>query len=548
MEVNPELTGQDDFKGSRVFSSTILVNGSLRFDAGVATYMLDGDKHFIQARGNKNQSGTPISSDYVTSSLDLSVSLPVTPKEGQWVRIVSDAVNIYDRSRIGVSNKYRTQEFAAVAAGSTSSTVKLQSPLRFTVGTNSAEDAFAPSYTTSNNTRVVLMDDREVFEWTGGRFVGADGVVGVAAPVFELVAYVKPRISGISVRNWYGSGVNLIGTLFADISQCNFADLADAANQNGYGICDGGWYTSVSDCSVLRSRHAYTTLQRSLADNTSSVWSGGFTVGAVISGCVSYLATASHFDTHHASLDITFRDCQAIGGDSAYSGRGVNVLVSGCRSRSTQRAISVLIESGLTAGQSPRAIPSFVFDGCDLESVGSQGAVSASLSRVYFTGRNTVRCCGWRQFLGSSAEVSVSGMLEFITTTGTAGEPIVNPSASYIAAFTIYTDGGYSGGYGIGSSLTVERTGMLRLDARAFSSTSTGLTNLFLFPANTSLRNLGSIEVQTSTALPAYVFDDGNGTVVSFPDSALVISTNLSAGAKFSGKGRVFRPDGTVVV
>lgn len=529
------LRGVDTFDGVRKFNSVISHVGHLRFDAGNTQYVISGGHHFLSARGNENLSShILLTSDYSIGSLEIDVNLPSALSAGDLIRIASNAVNIYDRSRIGNDNKYRTQEFAVVGVGSTTSKIKLQAPLRFTHGMNQDETVRVQSYTKSQNARIQVMDKSKVFEWSGGVFdvqtIGTNG-----DHYLEVIAYHRPKISKVSNVKGTSSVINLIGTYGAEVDGCSFNNLSDkefSDNQNGYGVCDGGWFTIVSNCITHKSRHAYTTLQRSLAFDTFNLFSGGMTVGATIKDCVSYLASASHFDSHHGAIDITFENCKAYGGSHAFGCRAPRTMIVNSKSRATAGAFNSIIEAAGMAGKQPEAVPTAVIIGCDLEALSTE-AVNLRLSELTIRS-STIRSRAYRQITIDTAKVNFGSDVSFLTRP-IGGLPVLQPTSSFLIAMS----DGFSGQYGLGKpTFMVERGGSLYMDATPFTYQN-GTNQAMNCPSGCEFILHGTISLMSSVVGHA-IFNSGNGTFVSFPDASAIVFATAKAGAKMSGKIRVF--------
>ncbi|QXV71915.1 tail spike protein [Escherichia phage U1G] len=158
MALSPENKIHEPNVITRKFTTQISTTGHMNWDAGNAHYIIDTGDTWLFAEGNANPSLYPLTADYVAGSKNLAVNLPNAPKRGDWVRIISNAVNPADRTRIGNSNKYRIQEYARVGAGSTTTNLVLDKPLQFVEGMDYAETAVVNPYSLAWGARVALVD------------------------------------------------------------------------------------------------------------------------------------------------------------------------------------------------------------------------------------------------------------------------------------------------------------------------------------------------------------------------------------------------------
>ena len=437
MALSPQNKIYEPIARTRKFDGSLNTAGHVNWDAGDATYLLDSANDWLAANGNANPTFYPLSGDYVAGSKALSVNLPRAPKRGEWVRIVSNAVNPADRSRLGNAAKYRIQEYARVGAGSTATSLVLDKPLRFIEGVNYDETTVVNPYSTAWNARVVLVDTSKKFRFVGGNFEYPEGKA-YAPTILNIKAYHKPVIRRVNMTCAYASGVYLDGTLYAYVKGCNMQEFADNENgvQNGYGICDGGYFSRVENCTFGKCRHSYTTLRVSLADNSLEAFSAGNTVGGRVIGCKSQGATASHFDTHHGAVDIRFIDCEAEGGTSiGFSGRGIDCAIIQCISLGIDgNAVYIQTETTGIAGGLDRYTPSWIIKDCDLHGTREVAAFRWCRVKIKDT---TFRSNTLRQLIISSSNVKIQGTVKFLTEDMNGAYPIVQPTSSFPVAISI---------------------------------------------------------------------------------------------------------------
>lgn len=526
---------------TRKFTSQISTTGHLNWDAGNAHYIIDEGDTWLSAEGNVNPALYSITADYVVGSKNLAVNLPNAPKRGDWVRIISNAVNPADRTRVGNSNKYRIQEYAHVGAGSTTTNLVLDKPLQFVEGVDYAEATVVNPYSLAWGARVALVDTSKKFRFVGGNIEYPEGKT-YGPTVMSIRAYHKPVVRGVNMTRAYGSGVYLDGTLYAYINQCNMQEFSDneAGVQNGYGICDGGYFSRVENCTFGKCRHSYTTLRVSLAENTLLAFSGGNTVGARVVGCKSHGATADHFDTHCAAYDTRFIDCEAEGGTgSGFGGRGIDSWVIGCKSFGIGGSgLLVLTENDGIAGMLDRYTPSITVVDSDLHSTFE--VVNARWARVKL--RDSIfRSNTLRQLIIGSANVKIQGTVKFITENSNGAYPIVTPTASSPISISVYD----STRPLLGSQvrLEVERTAQLDFDLRQFSS----LPGLVMIIGNGGEFHLDG---KLSVGAPAGVVlnNQGASRILTTPSAEIEVSDASIDFGTFANKAKAYTSDGVPLI
>lgn len=482
--VDPNRKIVDTYLGIRYFRTQLNTTGHVVWDARVARYIQAHSGLFLYARGNADPTIVAIDADYVIGSTNLSVALPVIPKRGDWLRIVSNAVNPNDRTRVGQSNKYRIQEWVQAGEGSTSSNVVLIRPLRFVEGMNYDEDTIINAYTTSMNCRVALADSSKVFRFTGGR-IEQEGPF--AGPVHGIwcESYIGPVISGTNFYQFYGSAIRLTGTVYALVYRCTFGEISDnevISGQQGYGVSDGGESTVVRECRFSKCRHAYTSLRLSLGHNTPSIFGGGNTVGGLIKDCHSVGCTARHFDTHHGSVDITFEGCTAEAGATGFGGRGIGHIVRGCRSILTLSGFSTLVEWDGLSRTPERYSTEFLVENCVFQSTGE--AFNARNSRVtlkdvsFITARH-------RTFVTRDSHVTIQGNVLVRVSDFNGAIPIPFPSSGNVVV--LFLDDLFNA-----ASITVAKSGVFTVDVSALPSLP---ENLLGPSGGTSIRVFGTLRV-----------------------------------------------------
>ena len=296
-----------------------------------------------------------IASNYIKGSTAISVSaLSASYPRGYPVKVISNAVDPANRNIGAESSLYRVGEWAFLDTGSTTTTLNLVSPLRFTTGVDptstAGDEAYIDSYTTSAGARL-LVPVRRSMSWIGGTFEFEDGHDGDgwSKPVILITGYVNPIISDFVVLRGYQNGISLKGCVGAKISNCSITALTSnpASSQFGYGISEGGTFgTKINNCTFYHTRHGYTTTASRYATNSTnkaSLISSGRTQSSVLSNCVG-VGTASGvatFDTHHDAESVIFSGCIAEGGNVGFALRGRDLQVSDCKIVNVNQGISV---------------------------------------------------------------------------------------------------------------------------------------------------------------------------------------------------------------
>ncbi|WP_313349089.1 glycosyl hydrolase family 28-related protein [Paracoccus sp. (in: a-proteobacteria)] len=476
----------DKFVGTRYFRTQLNTTGNVVWDAGVAKYIQAHDGRFISGNGNSAPDIVAISADYVVGSTNLSVALPVIPKRGDWLRLVSNAVNPNDRSRVGQSNKYRVQEWVQAGEGSTGSNVVLIRPLRFAEGVNDAEDTVIPAYTIAMNCRVALADTSKVFRFTGG-YLEQEGPFAGPVPGIFLTAYIGPVVYGTNFYKYYGSALSLSGTIDALVDRCTFGEISDnevISGQQGYGVSDGGENTLVKECRFSKCRHGYTTLRNSIAADTLSIFASGNTVGGLVKDCHSVGSTSRHFDTHHGSVGITFEGCTAEGGSTGFGGRSYGHVVRNCHAVMTAQGFSTLVEAPNLAGSLDRYATEFTVENCAFQSLGQAFLARNSLVTLRDV---TFETPLMRSFEVTNSLVTVEGNVSLSISSFRGSVPIPTPASSnpVVLATGLTLFGG-------AASLMIAKTGRLTLDLSALPS----MPGSVLAPASgTTIKVFGTLRV-----------------------------------------------------
>lgn len=514
----------DRFIGTRNFLTELTTTGHVNWDRGVTRHFIQHGGSLLVAVGNPSPAIVPLTANYVLGAKTIAAALPVIPQRGDWLRVVSNAVNPNDRSRIGQSNKYRVQEYVQAGAGSTASAVALERPLRFTEGMSDDETTVVAAYTTTSTARLALFDGSKKFRIVGG--VDEYPAVFTTGPhTIVCRAYLGPVFKRIDMRRVYGSGIYLDGTIDAKVSDCRFNDFADNEGgvQNGYGICDGGENTRVSRCQFGKCRHSYTTLRVSLGTNTGNIFSSGNTVGGQVIGCHSMGATQVAFDTHHGSVGVSFIDCKAEGGLLAgFGGRGIGHKVQNCRTYGTPQGFYSLIETGGVAGNLDRYATEFTIESCEFITINE--GLWARNSRI--TLRDTAfRCSALRMIDVDNSHLTVQGEVSFTSSTEGGALPLPTPASAVVVFVGVRSPAGILGNT---AKLTISPRATLKLDGSGFASTAAVYLSA---DASSKVEAWGALSINSAPS--GSVFSNTASRLVTSPLSSLEVvlpSTGFTLG------------------
>ena len=340
--------------GTYVITSTIFSNSkNITVRAYGAKFLIKAD---VDAFTFNNDTGTVVrklSSDYdtaVANSEHIDVeALPTAPAHGTFVKIVSNAIDLYHNDSGSDANQYRTGEWFATASGSTTTQIQLRKPLRYTVGVsttdvNPGNEPRVASYTTANVARVVIPVEKRII-WSGGEIAYEEGhdADGWNADAFNVNAYIGSRITDLTISRSYAHGVSFNGCVDSIITNSIFRNHTNNTSQSqfGYGVDDtGSLRTQISNCNFSNCRHGQTTTGRIIEAFSSShvfeafqvrrLLSQGATESGLVSDCTGQGDTESVFDTHQDAHNYTFSNCVVNGGRTAFAARGQNINFIGC--------------------------------------------------------------------------------------------------------------------------------------------------------------------------------------------------------------------------
>jgi hypothetical protein len=317
----------------------VIANGhAFRYSADGARLELNGPISAI----------VDLASDYVVGSR----SMLIAHRNGQlndfipgrWVKIVSDALDGWNRNRGGQHRQYRLAEFAlirSVANHGSSATLTLWEPLKFTRGFVTRGDprqlVETNSYTTANNTRVVaLLCD--TFSWEGGSFYVEDAERHLGPQgwntrsLLRVQGFTRPVIRNVSLGPGVGKGLEIQGCVDFTVSSPRVQNLPDFASRAtkgpvkagllGYGISIGGcWRGRVDDLVARDCRHAVTEGSSAAAANSTTygiLMSSGRTFGTRINHPRVSGRFSAAIDTHHGSHGWVISNPRIDGGPGGF--------------------------------------------------------------------------------------------------------------------------------------------------------------------------------------------------------------------------------------
>lgn len=298
----------------------------------------NGHRFVYTADGARMEFNGPISalldlsSDYANGSRTLTVSHKgaqlsgFTP--GRWIKIVSDALDGWNRNRGGQQGQYRLGEWAQIGNvvdnGNGTATLTLGEALKFTRGFidsgNSRRLVEVDAYTRANNARIfALLSDR--FAWEGGSFYveNAQSHLGPQGwntrSLLRIQGFARPLIQNVSLGPGVGKGLEVQGCVDFTVNSPRIQGLPDfpaqstrgavRAGQLGYGISIGGcWRGVVNDLVAMDCRHAITESGSTASANTSTygiLMSMGRTYGTRINNARLSGHFAAAIDTHQGA-------------------------------------------------------------------------------------------------------------------------------------------------------------------------------------------------------------------------------------------------------
>jgi hypothetical protein len=432
-------------KGSYRITQTIQVNSkSVNIEANGANFSPEMNAVAFSFNNLSDQEITTLSSDYTLGGTIININTISAPlKPGTAFKILSNAVDPYNRDSGSLPNQYRVSEWVVADENNTTTLINIKSPLRFGRGIDPVsvpgDEPAIDSYTLAMNARIVIPKNRYI-NWNGGKITYPDGNDATwTSAAFSVSGYINPKINNLSITRGYGAGINILGCYNAVISNCYICNLNDntSIGQFGYGVADAGHCTVVQNCYFANVRHGYTTnAVRILADSNSL--NSGSTVGSLIIGCSGVNKNQAVFDTHHDAFDTRFESCTVNGGNGyGFAIRGKNVNVSNCQTLGTINGITIFTEysSGdpdddfLTAAK-PEGFTSCIVNNFKAHVVQLPINVKEATS-VFDSG--DFKSTGIRLIENQDSYVTFSGNIKFNTTDYFGNYPLfIDPNSSSV--------------------------------------------------------------------------------------------------------------------
>jgi len=339
--------------GTYVITNTITVNNkNITVQAYGAKFLIKADVDAFTFNNYSDAVVRELSSNYDksdTNNLHIDVNaLSTAPAKGTIIKIVSNAIDLYHNDSGTDTTQYRTGEWFITGPSSTTTQIKLKSPLRYTVGVsttdvNPGDEPKIDSYTTAMVARVIIPVERKIV-WSGGEIAYEDGHDGDSwnANCFNVTGYIGSLITDLTISRCYAHGVSFNGCVDSIITNSIFRDHTNNTSQSqfGYGIDDtGSLRTQISNCNFSACRHGQTTTGRKVAvvasgsvtsNQISNFIQQGVTDGGLVSDCTGQGDIESVFDTHQDAHNYTFTNCVVNGGEIGFSARGQNINFVGC--------------------------------------------------------------------------------------------------------------------------------------------------------------------------------------------------------------------------
>ena len=310
--------------------------GDVRTARGVRV-IANGHTFVYTADGARLEFNGPISAvqdlaaDYAAGSRTLMISHAgnlggFVP--GGWVKIVSDALDGWNRNRGNQQGQYRLGEWAQLSQvvdhGNMTATLTLANPLRFTRGFVNRGDASdlseVDTYTRANNVRVfaLLCDD---FSWTGGTFYVENAAAHLGPQgwntrsLLRVQGFATPVIRNVALGPGVGKGLEIQGCVNFSANGIQVRGLPDFPARTtrgsvrqgslGYGIAIGGcWGGEVNNLVAQDCRHAVTESNSTLPSNSPTyglLLSMGRTYGTRINNPRVTGRFSAAIDTHHGA-------------------------------------------------------------------------------------------------------------------------------------------------------------------------------------------------------------------------------------------------------
>ena len=470
-----------------------------------------------------------IASDYAAGDLSIDLTgspLAAAPKSGQAFKIVSDAVDPGNRDEGSLTTQYRVGEWFVVGSGSTTTSLVLTAPLKFTTGisptSTAGDEARVDAYTTALNARVVMIDmDNEVdIEGIDVEYEDGHDATPWTGDAIRIVGYAHPKI-GFYVKRSYGPGLSMTnfgGTVAGHAERC---EDDTASGQYGYGVSDSGSYNlKIIGLTGHDNRHLQTSAATRMSADESDphvILTAGRTQGSQIIGGSGTGGVSAIWDTHHSTDGMQYSNIRAEnGGWYGGSFRGRDLTVDGIDVVGCEYGVQFFTEydSGdadddlFTAGKTADDFTSGRISNARIECRGH--VLKASHATVDIGGTGDYRSDDHNLLKQEGGRVVISGYHKF-TVTGNGGDAGIsifdldNVNAAASAVWSV-------------TELFIAPGAYIEIDATAGA---TGL-DLFGLEANCKITCYGTIIADVPDASSSLANGAGDGNVFVFGDGLIV--------------------------
>lgn len=516
-----------------------------------------------------------LSSSYSAGDTTINVNTMTNPPNpGDWFKIISDAVDPYNRDKGSNSTQFRIAEWCRVES-STSTSITIAAPLRFVTGisptSTAGDEAQVDAYTTTLNARVLILDQTHAPPEYHGflpNFQTGQESTPWNASCLVFQGFPGAKIIDGKMRKGYGIGIKLMGCPDFVVRNLDIANLTDNTSngQYGYGIADSSGYGSVENSRLHTTRHGYTTNAPQAAADTSTfsdLVSIGRTVGTKIWGGTWGSGTSYPIDTHSDGTGITFTNSRVEGAAKGFNMRGQDTRMDNCITRRISgTAINILTEydSGDTdddfwSASKTLGPTSATVHGGSFETEGTFFSCTVG-QRIYLSGNIEVRTPDVECMILTGSEVIVTGHTK-ITISDLAGASPIPSVGSAVSALKLASAS--ITGHDHPFKLTILEGATLELDLRNATADSTYITGIEV-GSSTELENNGTIILRMPDVSDCAAYCSGSGTwsgtgilkvsVEGDADTALDLNygtfTRMNAVA-IDGSGKVLTPrDGTL--
>lgn len=437
--------------GAVTITRGLTTDKSVRMDARGASFAVNANVKFIDAVADGYEV-SKLTSNYTVGATTLAVTaLTRIPAEGEWIKILSDAVSPFNRDEGSNALQYRVGQWVRVKSA-TATVITLEKALDYVEGVSptstSGDEALVEAYTTALNARIFVPEQGKVFEWQGGTITYEDGHDADSwnSSAMVIGGYGYPKVRELTIDRCYWHGVDLLGTFGARVVEChfsNFSDDAQTGNGNlGYAVAPGGDVdTRIVDCTGHNVRHLVTTneITGALDETTTERLLGmGRSEGGIVWGCTASGGVTVPLDTHHSAYNWVFAFCETRDTDGhgiQYRGQRGQIIGFKCTNVAGD-AIRVFTEyesgdpdddfytANKTIGPSTCLVSS-----ADVECSG-RPFYAGNSRRVLIDGNFVARASGTRMIEAENSNVLINGMMR-LEVSDLDGAATIDSTADY---------------------------------------------------------------------------------------------------------------------